>query len=107
MVGTAEQPGIMVRALNDLFKAMDEQKEEQDFKVGESLTQQPQSSCATCVWSDLHRCDACIQLEPDYRCGASLFPRQCYRELIITQMSRNGCETLAFIIGISSGYTIR
>ncbi|XP_043243868.1 kinesin-like protein KIF19 isoform X2 [Amphibalanus amphitrite] len=33
MVGTAEQPGIMVRALNDLFKVMEENKEEQDFKM--------------------------------------------------------------------------
>ncbi|XP_037082432.1 kinesin-like protein KIF19 [Pollicipes pollicipes] len=33
MVGTPEQPGIMVRALNDLFKAMEARREEIDFKM--------------------------------------------------------------------------
>ena len=33
MVGTVEQPGIMVRAMNDLFKYMAEKKDELEFKV--------------------------------------------------------------------------
>ncbi|XP_043199191.1 kinesin-like protein KIF19, partial [Amphibalanus amphitrite] len=33
MVGTVEQPGIMVRAMNDLFKYMAEKKDELEFKM--------------------------------------------------------------------------
>lgn len=33
MVGTVEQPGIMVRAMNDLFKYMADKKDELDFQV--------------------------------------------------------------------------
>jgi kinesin family protein 18/19 len=34
MVGNTQQPGIMVRALNDLFQAVQESKNPEEYTVG-------------------------------------------------------------------------